>query len=194
MNEIEKQLEFLLEADKIKNILRMNYLSDGSRRENDAEHSWHLCLMAIVLSDHSRFNNMDVLRVLKMLLIHDLVEIDAGDAYVYDAVAKKAQREKELKAADRIFNLLPQNQAEEYRAIWDEFEEKITPESKFANALDRLHPMFLNFHSGGRSWIENNISKEQVLEKNKGIEAGSESLWEQARKIIETASEKGYLT
>ena len=195
MNErIKKQMAFLVEAGKIKNIFRMNYLSDGNRLENDAEHSWHLCLLAAILSEHANFKNLDLLKVLKMLLIHDIVEIDAGDAYVYDAAAKAAQHAKEVKAADRLFNILPGDQAEEYRALWDEFEARETPEAKFAAGLDRLHPMLMNFHSNGKSWLEHNIGAEQVKEKNEHMQEGSELLWQYALdEIIEQSRKSGYL-
>ncbi len=191
---LQKQMAFLIEAGKIKNIFRMNYISDGSRLENDAEHSWHLCLLAIILSEHAKYKELDILKVLKMLLIHDIVEIDAGDAYVYDASAKAAQYAKEVKAAERLFNILPIDQAREYRDLWDEFEERKTPEAQFAAALDRLHPMLMNFQSQGKSWLENNITAEQVQEKNQHMQDGSPVLWEYATdEIIAKARELGFL-
>lgn len=195
MNErLKKQMAFLIEAGKIKNIFRMNYISDGNRMENDAEHSWHLCLLAVILSEHANFKDLDILKVLKMLLIHDIVEIDAGDAYVYDAEAKAAQHAKEVKAADRLFNILPPDQASEYRDLWDEFEARETDEAKFAAGLDRLHPMLMNFHSEGRSWIENDIKVDQVKEKNYHMEEGSEVLWQYAvDEIIAKAKALDYL-
>lgn len=187
-------MAFLIEAGKIKNIFRMNYLSDGTRRENDAEHSWHLCLLAAILGEHANFKHLDLLKVLKMLLIHDIVEIDAGDAYVYDADAKAAQHAKEVKAADRLFNILPEDQAKEYRALWDEFEARETPEAKFAAGLDRLHPMLMNFQSKGKSWLEHDIEAEQVKEKNQHMQQGSEVLWDYAvNEIINQGKDLGYL-
>ncbi len=193
LDRLKKQVEFIVEADKIKNILRMNYTASGNRRENDAEHSWHLALMAILLSEYAN-TPLDIIKVLKMILIHDIVEIDAGDAYVYDEKAKTLQREKEIIAADRLFNMLPHDQAVEYRQIWDEFEDKITAEAKFANALDRMHPMLMNYASQGRSWKENNISAEMVTSKNKHIDDGSSILWNYCQKhIIQSAVEEGWL-
>lgn len=192
MERLKKQIEFIVEADKIKNIVRMNYNASGSRRENDAEHSWHFALMAIALYEYTNAP-VDLMKVVKMALIHDLVEIDAGDAYVYDEQARAAQREKELKAAERIFNLLPPDQAAEYRRLWDEFEEKSTPEAKFANAIDRMHPMLMNYASEGRSWKENGITGDMVENKNRHIAEGSEKLWEYClENILKPAREKGY--
>ncbi|MEM9158150.1 MAG: HD domain-containing protein [Verrucomicrobiota bacterium] len=148
---LRQQLDFIIEADKLKNIFRRSYICDASRRENDAEHSWHLSLMALVLAEHSKFENLDVLKVLKMLIIHDIVEIDAGDTYVYDEANKSTQADREAKAADRLFGLLPDDQTQAFRAIWDEFEASETPESKFAKSLDRLHPMMLNALAGGKT-------------------------------------------
>ena len=194
IDRIQKQMAFLIEADKIKNIFRINHITDGTRRENDAEHSWHLCLLAIILSEHANYKELDLLKVLKMLLIHDIVEIDAGDAYVYDAAAKAAQHAKEVKAADRLFNILPDDQAKEYRALWDEFEERKTPEAKFAAGLDRLHPMLMNLHSQGKSWLEHDIKAEQVKAINQHMQEGSEVLWEYAlQNIIAKAEEENYL-
>ncbi len=193
LDRLKKQVEFIIEADKIKNILRMNYTASGNRRENDAEHSWHLALMAILLSEYANAP-LNINKVLKMILIHDIVEIDAGDAYVYDEKAKALQHEKEIIAADRLFNMLPHDQAVEYRQIWDEFENKITAEAKFANALDRMHPMLMNYASEGRSWKENNISAEMVTSKNKHIDDGSSIMWNYCQKhIIKPAVEEGWL-
>ena len=143
MTDFEKQISFIMELDKIKKITRQTYLSDGSRKENDAEHSWHLALMAFVLADYAN-EPIDVLKTMKMVLLHDVIEIDAGDTYAYDTEGNKTKRERELKAADRIFGLLPEAQQKEYRGLWDEFEAMETPESKFANMLDKVQPLFLN--------------------------------------------------
>lgn len=192
MERLKKQIEFIVEADKIKSILRMNYNAGGDRRENDAEHSWHLALMALTLYEYAN-QRIDVLKVLKMVLIHDIVEIDAGDAYVYNEEAKALQRKKELKAADRLFNMLPDDQAAEFRALWDEFELKETPESRFANAIDRMHPMLMNYFSSGRSWKENNIRGSQVENKNRHIADGAEELWHYCvEHILKPARERGF--
>ena len=143
MNEtLEKQLAFIMELDKIKNITRQTYISDGSRKENDAEHSWHLALMCFVLAEYSN-EPIDVLKTMKMVLMHDVIEIDAGDTYAYDVEGNKTKRERELRAAERIYAILPDEQAKEYRALWDEFEAMETPEAKFANVLDKLQPLLL---------------------------------------------------
>ncbi len=190
---LKSQIAFIAEVDKIKHIVRMNYLSDGSRRENDAEHSWHLALMAVLLAEHANEPNLDVSKAVKMVLIHDVVEIDAGDTYAYDAKGMEDQAEREQKAADRIFAILPEDQAKEFRAIWDEFEERKTPEAKYAAALDRLHPMLLNFLSGGKSWIDNGITQEMARNRNKHAAEGSETLWNFAEHLIKESGENGYL-
>ncbi len=146
-----QQLAFILEVEKLKTVLRKTPLLDRSRVENDAEHTWQLALMAMVLSEHSR-ETVDLLRVIKMLLVHDIVEIDAGDTFAYDHVARTTQAERELKAAERIFAILPADQAVEFRALWDEFELKATAEARFANAMDRLQPTLHNFFTEGGTW------------------------------------------
>lgn len=190
MTNFEKQIAFIMELDKMKQIVRQNYLSDGSRKENDAEHSWHLAVMACVLAEHSN-EKIDVLKTLKMLLVHDIVEIDAGDSYAYDPAANVDKRERELKAAERIFGLLPEEQEKEYRGLWDEFEEMQTPESKFANTIDKLHPFLLNAASGGKSWKEHGVRKSQILERNKRTAEGSEKLWQYEREWIDKHVQMG---
>lgn len=148
---LNKQMRFIEEIDKEKLIGRQTYLSDASRKENDAEHAWHMAIMAVLLKEYAN-EKIDVLKTMTMLLIHDIVEIDAGDTYAYDEEAKKTQRERELAAADRIFGLLPQDQAEYMRGLWDEFEERRTPEAKFARTLDNVQPVMLNNASCGKSW------------------------------------------
>lgn len=190
MTRLEQQIEFILEVDKLKNIIRQNYLADGSRKEDDADHSWHLALMCAILSEHSN-EKIDVVRTMTMVLIHDIVEIDAGDTYAYDAVANTSKREREVMAADRIFNLLPKDQAEELRSIWDEFEEGATPEAKFAASLDRLQPIFLNSKSNGKSWKEHNVTRSQILKRNENTKEGSEQLWEYGLELIQMNVENG---
>jgi len=192
MNRLEQQMNFIKEVDKLKSIIRQNYLIDGSRKEDDADHSWHLAMMCAILSEHSN-EKIDVLKTITMVLIHDIVEIDAGDTYAYDALANISKRERELKAADRIFHLLPQDQAEEIRSLWDEFEESVTPEAKFASTLDRLQPLLLNAESGGISWREHGVTLSQVLERNKTTHEGSEELWEYERRIIQKHVDNGNL-
>lgn len=189
---LDRQIAFSREIDKLTGILRQTLLLDGSRQENSAEHSWHISLMAMLLSEYAA-DSIDVTRVIQMLLIHDLVEIDAGDTYCYDAKANLDKAERELRAAERIFKLLPADQARWIRELWDEFEERRTPESKFANSMDRLQAMMHNYHTQGRQWRKHGVSSEMVLARNAPIAEGSPALWEYARKLVESALEKGYL-
>lgn len=188
-----QQMDFILEADKEKFIGRQTYLSDASRKENDAEHAWHLALMAMLLGEHAN-EEVDTLRVMSMVLIHDIVEIDAGDTYAYDTVGGKTQREREVKAADRLFNLLPKDQAVYVRGLWDEFEEEKTPEAKFARVLDKVQPLMLNHASGGLSWREHKVDKSQVVKRNAKTPKGSKELWQICKKWIDENVEKGNLT
>jgi putative hydrolase of HD superfamily len=192
LTRLEQQMNFILEVDKLKNIIRQNYLTDGSRKEDDADHSWHLALMCAILKEHSN-EKFDVLKTITMVLIHDIVEIDAGDTYAYDAAANVSKRDRELAAADRIFNLLPADQAKEMRSLWDEFEEGETSEAKFASTLDKLQPLLLNAKSGGKSWKEHNVSLSQVLKRNETTHEGSEVLWEYEYNLIRKNVENGNL-
>ena len=189
----EQQIGFILELDKLKNVYRQTLVLHEDRAENDAEHSFHLALMAAVLAEHAK-EPVDVLHVMKMVLIHDAVEVDAGDTYAYDEAGNATKRERELKAADRIFALLPDEQAAEYRALWDEFEARETPESRFANALDRIQPMLLNYKKGGISWQRHHVTAEQATKRNCPItDAGSDAIGQLAREIIESAKCEGML-
>ncbi|MBQ9765228.1 MAG: HD domain-containing protein [Lachnospiraceae bacterium] len=193
VDRLNKQFDFIREIDKEKLIGRQNYLIDASRKENDAEHAWHLALMAVLLSEYSN-EPIDVLKTVTMVLIHDIVEIDAGDTYAYDDAAHNDKRERELKAADRIFGLLPEDQAKKLRELWDEFEANESPEAKFAHSLDHIQPMMLNDASGGKSWLEHGIRLSQVLKRNENTGDGSEALWEYARdNILMPNAEKGTL-
>ena len=176
---IEKQFEFLKEIDKEKNIFRQTYLADGMRKENDAEHAWHMALFVMVLSEYAN-EDIDVLKTMKIVLIHDLIEIYAGDTYAYDSKGNESKRGRELAAADRLFNILPKDQAEEFRALWDEFEENITPEARFANTMDKIQPLMLNNASEGRSWEEHGVHASQVYGRNEKTHLGSEELWNYA--------------
>ena len=176
---LNKQMRFIEEIDKEKLIGRQTYLSDASRKENDAEHAWHMAIMAVLLKEYAN-EKIDVLKTMTMLLIHDIVEIDAGDTYAYDEEAKKTQRERELAAADRIFGLLPNDQAEYMRGLWDEFEERKTPEAKFARTLDNVQPVMLNSASCGKSWQEKGVHLSQILKRNEHTMDGSEELWNYA--------------
>ena len=189
---LRRQIEFLVEIDRLKSIVRQSLLMDGSRQENSAEHSWHLALFAIVLVEHSRAP-VNLFRVLKMILVHDLVEIDAGDTYCYDEEANRNKEEREKKAAERIFSLLPPDQAVELRSLWEEFESRQTADAVFAAALDRLQPLLNNFRAGGVMWRKHGIRKEQVYSRNSPMEEGSPVLWEYAERMIEDAIEKGWI-
>lgn len=173
---LNKQIQFLKEIDKEKFIGRQTYLTDGERKENDSEHAWHMAIMTLLLSEYSN-EEIDVLRTVSMLLIHDLVEIDAGDTYAYDEEAKKTQTDREQKAADRIFNLLPEDQAEKMYSLWREFEEWETPEAKFAHTMDNFQPLMLNAATEGKSWWENGVRLSQILNRNIKTSQGSETLW-----------------
>ena len=177
---LKKQMDFILEVDKVKNIMRQTYLADGNRKENDAEHSWHLALMAVLLKEYAP-EEVDLSKVIPMVLIHDLVEIDAGDTYAYDEDAKKTQREREVKAADRIFGLLPEEQGKEFRALWEEFEAQETAESKFARTMDNIQPIMLNAATDGKAWEEHDVHIEQILNRNRNTAKGSEAIWEYAK-------------
>jgi putative hydrolase of HD superfamily len=190
---LERQIRFVLEADRLKTVARQSRITDGTRQENSAEHSWHLALMALALAGHAP-PGTDLTRVLAMLVLHDLVEIDAGDLFLYsDSTALARQEEAERAAADRIFAILPAPQAAAARALWDEFEERRTPEARFARALDRLQPMLLNMRTGGGTWVAHGVSLGQVLAKVALIEDGSASLGRYARTMIATAVEQGFL-
>ena len=184
MERLQKQMKFILEVDKVKEIFRQTYLSDGSRKENDAEHSWHLALMAVLLKEYAN-EDVDLLKVIPMVLIHDLVEIDAGDTYAYDQAGLATQRERETKAADRIFGLLPSDQAEVYRTLWEEFEAYETAEAKFAHALDNCQPLFLNDASGGKSWREHGVHKSQIYKRNEHTAEGSVEIWEYMKTLVD---------
>ncbi len=192
MTRLEQQINFIMEVDKLKNIVRQNYLADGSRKEDDADHSWHLALMCAILSEHSN-QKIDMVKTMIMVLIHDLVEIDAGDTYAYDAEFNLSKQERELAAAERIFNLLPEDQAEEMRSLWDEFEANETPEAKFASTLDRVQPFLLNAASNGKSWKEHGVTFSQVMKRNEVTPDGSEALWNYQYEMMKQQTELGNL-
>ena len=189
---LEKQVAFIKEIDKIKFIQRKSRLFNSDRRENDAEHSWHLALMAIVLAEHSN-KPIDLLKVLKMVLIHDIVEIDAGDTFFYSSTENHDNREEELAAAKRIFGILPKEQAEELIAIWEEFEAAETDEAKFAKSLDRFEPLLQDAVNDGGSWAEFDVPYQKVYEMNKTIKNGSTTMWKYAEDLIDESVEKGNL-
>ena len=189
----KRQIEFILEIDKLKTILRRTTLLDRSRQENSAEHSWHIALILLVLSEYADEDNLDLLRVIKLLLAHDLVEIDADDTYCYDEIGRQDQKEREMKAADRIFSILPSDQAVSFRSLWDEYEARNTPESRFANALDRLQPFLHNYFTRGHTWQKHGIQKNQVLARMQPVVDGSHHLWDYVTALIDDAVNKGYL-
>lgn len=189
---LKKQLDFALEIDKEKNILRQTHLSGHGRNENDAEHAWHMAIMAYLLREYSN-EPVDITRVMLMCLIHDVVEIDAGDTYAYDEEGKKTQKAREEAAKERIYSLLPEDQKEELAAIFDEFEESKTPESKFAHAMDNLQPLMLNNSNDGGDWREHGVSAKQVYGRQSRTKEGSEKLYEVTDQIIKKHSEKGNL-
>ena len=190
---LKRQMEFIVEIDKLKQVLRQTFTTSKSRQENSAEHSWHIALMAILLSEYTDKTKIDVFRVVKMLLIHDLVEIDAGDTFCYDDAACRDQHERELKAAEKIFNLAPKNQAKTLLMLWKEFESRKTPDSRFANAIDRLQPLISNYYTKGKAWIRHNIRRHQVLDRNCIIEEEAPKLWNYVKKLIDDAVQQGFL-
>lgn len=190
MKRLEQQVEFILEIDKLKNIIRQNYIADASRKESDTDHSWHLAIMCFLLEEYAN-EGIDVLKTMKMVLIHDIIEIDAGDTYAYDKEANNDKIERELLAADRIFNILPEDQARKMRELWDEFEECETIEAKFANALDKVQPALLNDASGGKSWIEHSVEYSQVMKRNERTSEGSEVLWDYIKDILDKNVDNG---
>ena len=187
-----KQVAFIKEIDKLKFIQRKTKLFNSNRHENDAEHSWHLAMMTIVLAEHAD-KPVDVLKVLKMVLIHDIVEIDAGDTFIYDSTKSHTNTEEELIAAKRIFGLLPTEQAKEFIAIWEEFEDGMTEEAKFAKAMDRFQPLLQNASNNGGTWAEFNVPYQKVYDKKKAIKEGSASIWNYAENLIKESVEKGIL-
>ncbi|RYG26950.1 MAG: HD domain-containing protein [Chitinophagaceae bacterium] len=187
-----KQIAFIKEIDKLKYIMRKTRLFGSDRHENDAEHSWHLAMMTIVLAGHAG-EPVDVLKVLKMVLIHDIVEIDSGDVFFYDSAKSHSNTDEERKAANRIFGMLPEEQASEFIAVWEEFETGDTPEAKFARAMDKLEPLLQNTSNNGGTWAEFGVRYEQVYEKKKMIKEGSPFIWEYAESLINESVEKGIL-
>lgn len=189
---LDSQLQFILEIDKLKEVYRRSYLVNSQRRENSSEHSWHVAVIAMLMAEYGN-EETDICKVLCMLLVHDLVEIDAGDTYCYDdqGALDKAAREKE--AAQRLFGFLPSDQSQWIYSLWEEFEANSTPEARFANAVDRFMPLLHNFFTQGKSWLENGITQDQVKARMAKVHDGSTMLWEYSQKIIEAAVARGYL-
>lgn len=187
-----QQVAFIHEIDKLKYIQRKTRLFNSDRRENDAEHSWHLAMMALTLAEHSN-EPIDILKVLKMLLIHDLVEIDSGDVFLYDTIVNHDNTEAERKAAERIFGLLPAKQAKEFVAIWEEFETGDTAEARFARSMDRFEPILQNVSNQGGTWTEHNVPYDTVMDKTRKIEHGSKTIWDFTETLIDDSVAKGYI-
>jgi len=177
VDRLEKQIQFIREIDREKFIRRQTYLSDGIRKENDAEHAWHMAVMAVLLSEYAN-EQIDVLKVIEMILIHDVVEIDAGDTYAYDEAGKATQRQREEAAAERIFGMLPEDQQKKFRDLWEEFEAYETPEARFARTMDNFQPVILNDLTGGKSWAEKGVRLSQILKRNEKTATGAEKLWD----------------
>lgn len=192
MNRLEQQLQFILEIDKVKKIIRQTPLSDASRKENDAEHSWHIALMAYLLQEYAE-EPVEVSKVMLMVLIHDLVEIDAGDTYAYDEEGAKTKDEREKKAADRIFGMLPEEQGMYLKALWEEFEAYETAEAKYAHMLDNFQPLLLNDAAGGISWTEHQVKKSQIYKRNEKVEETSATIWKCMQDKIDKHIQAGHV-
>ena len=192
MNRLDQQLSFVLEIDKLKTILRQTLLTDSSRRENSAEHSWHLAIMSFLLTEYATAP-VDILRVIKMLLVHDLIEIDAGDTFAYDVAGNVDRAEREQRCAERIFGMLPEEQGRELRALWEEFDAFKTPESKYANALDRLQPLLHNARTEGGTWRIHSVARDQVYRRMEPIRTAMPELWPGVTRIIEDACARGWI-
>jgi len=190
---LAQQIRFIVEIDRLKTICRRTLLVDRSRLENSAEHSWHMAVMAVLLHEYAADRGVDVLRVVKMALVHDIVEIDAGDTYCYDQAAHADKADREQRAAERLFGLLPEDQGRELRELWDEFEAMATPAARFAAALDRLQPLLNNYHTGGVQWQKHGVTADRVMGRMAPMRAGSETLWEYAVGVIRRAVEEGKL-
>lgn len=187
-----KDMEFIVEIDKMKKVLRQTSVIGIDQRENDAEHSWHIAIMAVILEEYSN-EKIDILKVIKMLLCHDLVEIYAGDTFCYDVKGNEDKRERELKAANRIYGMLDRDKGQELRDLWDEFEAMETPEALFAASMDRIQPMLSNYHNGGGTWKKYNVEKENIYKRMSPVEKSSDDLWEYMQHIVEDAEKTGLI-
>lgn len=192
MTRLEQQVNFIVEIDKVKNIFRQTYLADANRKENDAEHSWHLAISAFLLKEHVK-EEVDLLKTILMVLIHDLVEIDAGDTYAYDDAGAIDKREREEKGAERIFGMLPEDQGTYFRELWEEFEAYESADAKFAHLLDNFQPLLLNDVSNGKSWEEHGVKKSQIYKRNEKIEETSVPVWEYMKALVQKHIELGHV-
>ncbi|WP_199909989.1 HD domain-containing protein [Paenibacillus sp. CAA11] len=190
---LEQQLNFIREIDRLKGILRQTILMDKSRRENDAEHSWHIAMMAVLLNEYAEVRSLDLLKVLRMLLIHDIVEIDAGDTFAYDAAGHLDKFEREERAAKRIFGLLPKDQADELLSLWMEFEGGDTAEAGYARAMDRIQPLLHNYYTEGEAWRKHGVARNQVLARVAELQYTVPPLYSFVTELIDDAVVKGYL-
>ena len=189
---LEQQIQFVLEIDRLKTILRQTLLTDASRQENSAEHSWHIAIMAMLLAEYSP-HPIDILRVMKMLLVHDLVEIDAGDTFCYDVQGNQDKAKREQQAADRLFGLLPTDQNIELRQLWEEFEAQQTTNARFAAALDRIQPLLNNWQTQGHTWQKHGVTRDQVLQRVAPVKSATPALWQRVEQILDDCVSKGYL-
>lgn len=192
MTRLEQQLAFIREIDKEKKILRQTHISGYERQENDAEHAWHMSIMALLLSEYAN-EAVDLLKVIRMILIHDIVEIDAGDTYAYDEGAKATQREREEKAADRIYGLLPSDQQKLFRESFEEFEAGDTPEARFAHVMDNFQPLLLNDANGGKDWEKHGVHRSQIEKRNARTQEGSKEIWEYMKALLDRNEEAGHI-
>jgi len=192
ISRLTQQIQFIIEIDQLKQVLRQTLLNDGSRRENSAEHSWHLAMMVIVLAEYAP-QGVTLLSAIKMVLLHDLVEIDAGDTFCYDVQGNESKAQREAQAALRLFGLLPADQASELRSLWEEFEAQETPTAKFAAALDRIQPLLHNQQNRGGTWLIHNITRDQVMKRMAAVETGAPELWLFVQQVIEDCVAAGYL-
>jgi len=190
---LKQQLQFLFEADKMKNVLRQTLLADKSREETDAEHSWHFALMALTLFEYTGVKDVDINRVIKMALLHDMVEIYAGDTFAYDVKGYEDKEIREKEAADKLFSLLPNDQAAEYRLLWEEFDLMETPDAMYASAIDRLQPFLSNFLTDGHTWVKHGVSVDKVYQRMSPVKTVLPELWEFVEYVIRDSCEKGYI-
>jgi putative hydrolase of HD superfamily len=193
MTRLDQQITFVRELDKLKQVQRQTWHMDTHHQENSAEHSWHIAVMALVLAEYAPGDDLDIGRVIQMLLMHDIVEIDAGDTFCYDRAAVAEQAGHEERAAERLFGLLPPDLRDRFRSLWAEFEARETPESRLANSLDRLQPILNNYYSGGKSWRANGITRDQVRERNRIVADGAPELWTYIQDLLQRAVDEGML-
>ena len=193
IDKLKGQLKFLIEADKMKSVFRQTILADKSREETDAEHSWHFALMAMTLFEYAGFDGVDINRVIKMALVHDLIEIYAGDTFAYDVKGNENKAEREKEAADRLFSMLSSEQEAEYRALWEEFDRMDTPDSMYAAAVDRFQPLLNNYHTEGHTWVKHGVTIDQVYQRMAPIKTALPQLWEFVEYVISDSCKKGYI-